>query len=170
MSQRLIFLIWFSCLFYFPQASFADTEGWKSAAQAAPRGLMEQVVRENVESSSQSQIKSDRMRILTIQQPGQQIPFYIIDTRTDYNNPSANPLCGAAGCNFLGYVRSNSGYQRVFNYYLNPFLPENVSLIEPTQTIHKGLPCLIFNQLAGSQIEKINICFDGQQYREYRAN
>jgi hypothetical protein len=160
-----IFLIGLFGSAYFPQVSYAVPLNWQNAAQVAPPGLMEQVVRENVEPSSQSQIKSDRMRILIIQQPGQRVPLYIIDTRTDYDNPSANPLCGAAGCNFLGYVRSKSGYQRVFSFYLNPLLPENVSLIELAQTIRNGLPCLILNQLAGSQIEQINTCFDGQQYR-----
>ncbi|NJO93860.1 MAG: hypothetical protein HC820_04975 [Hydrococcus sp. RM1_1_31] len=152
-------------MIYFPQAGHADSLRWQSASTVAPSGLLEQVVKENFESSFQSRVNSAQMKLLTVMQPQQQIPLYIIDTRTDYNNPSANFLCGAAGCNFLGYIRTKAGYQRVFSYYLNPALPENLSIIEPTRTIRNGLPCLVFNQPIQNSIEKIKACFDGRQYR-----
>lgn len=55
------------------------TDNWQPAALAAPPGLMEQVVKENIRGEWLGD--PGRMSILKLQEPGQQKPLYLINTR-----------------------------------------------------------------------------------------
>lgn len=138
--------------------------GWISVGDAVPTRLLQQVVQENFSKQVQGKVNPRQMRVLKIQVATQKQPLYIFDSRTNYQNPAANLLCGVAGCNYLGYVPSRSGYQRVLSLYANPSLPKGVALIEPTGKIQNGLPCLNFNQLAGNGVEAVQVCFNGEKY------
>lgn len=165
--RSLVLIICFSCLILLVTdlKARASPLNWQSADRIAPSQLMERVIQENFVPWAQERVVPTQMRVLLIEQPGQQTPLYIIDTRTDYNNPTNNLLCGSGGCNFLGYIQERDRPKRVFSVYLNPDLPPGIPLIEIGQSLSNGLPCLFFNQLEGEQIAKIQFCFDGQQYR-----
>jgi hypothetical protein len=138
-----------------------NESGWQHASEAAPPGLMEQVVRENI--SPNAQVNSGQMKIWKIQRSGQPAPMYLIDSRVA-SSATTSPLCGASGCAFFGYVRQGEGYRRVFASYLDPRLPPNIPLFELVNHSSNGLPVLKINQLEGNQSQQLTLTFNGQMY------
>jgi hypothetical protein len=79
--------------------------------------------------------------------------------------PHANPLCGASGCAFFGYIPADGkGFQEVWNTYLNVNLPPEVSLFESPDELRNGFPVLKINQMQGDRIEQSHWSFNGQEY------
>lgn len=144
----------------------ASTEaGWQEAARSAPSGLMQQVTKENLSSDFAGDI--GRMKVWKIVQSGQSKPLFLIDTHitNEATQPYGNPLCGAMGCKFLGYISTaKNQYQQVLANYFKPQLPPKVPLIEPTSTIRNGLPTLRVNQLESKQVKQTTLAFDGERY------
>lgn len=144
----------------------ASTEtGWQEAARSAPPGLIQQVIKENLSPDFTGGV--GRMKVWKLFQSGQSKPLFLIDTRStnEATHPQENPLCGALGCKFLGYISTaKNRYQQVLDHYLKPQLPPKVSLIEPSSTIRNGLPTLKINQLNGKQIKQLTFAFNGKGY------
>ncbi|MGF1499992.1 MAG: hypothetical protein ACFB8W_24665 [Elainellaceae cyanobacterium] len=142
--------------------------GWQ-AAKSAPSSLIQQVAAENVGSTSP--IDVSQMRVWKIRQSGQSVPLYLIDTRTTdpENSAQANPLCGALGCAFLGYLPGDEGYQQVLGIYLDPNLPPNIPLFQLSEALHNELPILQVKQLEGHQIQQLTLTFNGQEYEVTQA-
>jgi hypothetical protein len=144
------------------QAS-ANDAAWSYAAQSAPSELMTQVRAEHL--SPDAAVDTGRMKVWKIQQSGQTQPLYLIDSRVADAANSTNPLCGASGCAFFGYLVTASNYQQVLNIYLDPRLPPHIALIEVINTLQSGLPVLKVNQLEGDRIQQLTLTFDGTQYQ-----
>lgn len=142
--------------------SAAGEMGWQTAAQSAPPGLMQQIIQENFKLGFAG--NTAPMKVWKIMRSVQAKPLFLIDTRTG-KQAHANPLCGALGCQFLGYIPvGNNHYQRVLTAYFKPQLPPHIALIEPTPSIHNGLPTLKINQLEGKQIRQLTFAFNGKVY------
>ena len=138
----------------------ATNRGWQLAYQVAPPELLAQVVTDHMQPGIK--VDSKQMKAWKIQQPEQVQPLYLLDTRV---NAPPNPLCGSAGCLFVAYTATaKHQFQSVFSHYLNPLLPKNIPLIQPTATLWGGLPCLTINQLEASKIRTYKLCFSGQTY------
>ena len=144
------------------QAS-ANNAAWNFAAQSSPSGLMTQVRAEHL--SPDAAVDTGQMKVWKIQQSGQTQPLYLIDSRVANAASSTNPLCGASGCAFFGYLATASNYQQVLNIYLDPRLPPHVALIDATDELQSGLPVLKVNQLEGDRIQQLTLTFDGTQYQ-----
>jgi len=158
-------LILVGAIAVFAMKSASVETGWQEAARSAPPGLMQQVVKENLSSDFAGD--TGRMRVWRVFQTGQSKPLFLVDTRSknEANQPHQNPLCGALGCKFLGYVSTaKDQYQQVLANYLKPQLPPEVPLIEPTPTIRSGLPILKINQIEGRQVKQSVLAFDGKGY------
>lgn len=138
----------------------ASPPKWHQASDVAPRGLMQQVVKENF-SQPTSKVNFQAMGVMKI--PGQEQPLYIID-------PRSNSLCGAAGCAYFGYVPHSNGYRRVLSIYLNPNLPPQTPLITTASKTAFGLPCLNFSQLNQNQVEVVQWCYNGKEYNFVSSN
>lgn len=142
----------------------ADAENWNQAAQSAPPELMAQVVAEHLNPNMP--VDPGRMKILSLQLPGQSQPLYLIDSRianlAEY--PHANPLCGASGCAFFGYVKDGEEFREVWTAYLNVNLPPEVLLFESPDELRNGFPVLKTNQMQGDRIEQSHWSFNGQEY------
>ncbi|KAM3099287.1 hypothetical protein ACKFKF_15145 [Phormidesmis sp. 146-12] len=139
--------------------------GWREAAHNAPPELMQQVVEENLSSDFKGD--SGRMKVLQIQRSGQSKPLFLIDSRiaNEANQSAGNPLCGASGCQFFGYVSTqNNRYQRVLAAYFNPRLPPKIQLFDITHRLQNGLPVLTVNQLEDKQIRQFIFAFNGKFY------
>jgi hypothetical protein len=103
-----------------------------------------------------------QMQMWKVQVARQRQPLYLVDSRVE--GIEMQPLCGAVGCAFFGYIPHDAGFQRVLATYLNPHVPPGQILIEPTSTIENGLPQLIVNQLGGDDLQKFTLTFNGQAY------
>lgn len=161
----IVSLILASTIAVLAMKSASVETGWQEAARSAPPGLMQQVVQENLSSDFAGDV--ERMRVWRISQSGQSKPLFLVDTRSinGATRPNENPLCGALGCKFLGYVSATKDrYQQVLANYLKPQLPPKISLIEPTSTIRNGLPTLKINQLEGKQVKQSVLGFNGKEY------
>jgi hypothetical protein len=138
----------------------AMNRGWQPAYQVAPSALLAQVVKDHIQPGLK--VDSNQMKAWKIQQPEQAQPLYLLDTRV---SATQNPLCGTAGCLFTAYIATTKHhFQPVFSHYLNPLLPKNMPLIQPTATLWGGLPCLIINQLEAPKVRTYKLCFTGQTY------
>jgi hypothetical protein len=142
----------------------ADAENWNEAAQSAPSGLMTQVVANHLNPNLP--VDPGRMKMLSLQLPGQNQPLYLIDSRITNlaQYPHANPLCGASGCAFFGYIKDGEGFREVWTAYLNVNLPPEVSLFESPDELRNGFPVLKTNQMQGDRIEQSHWSFNGQEY------
>ena len=156
----LIAIVWFELANW--QASANDTT-WSYAARSAPSELMTQIRREHL--SSDATVDTGRMKVWKIQKSGQTQPLYLIDSRVAGAASYTNPLCGASGCAFFGYLATTNGYQSVLSIYLDPRLPPHVTLIDTTNEPKSGLPVLKVNQLEGDRVQQLTLTFDGKQYQ-----
>lgn len=158
----LLFVL--SLLGTFRSRASADAANWGYAANSAPSGLMEQFVADHLNPLP---IDPGRMKFLVVQLPGQNQPLYLIDSRianlAEY--PHANPLCGASGCAFFGYIPTDrEEFREVWNTYLNVNLPPEISLFESSDELQNGLPVLKINQMQGHRVEQSHWSFNGQDY------
>lgn len=161
----LVGLILISTIAVLAMKSASVETGWQEAARSAPPGLMQQVVQENLSAGFTGD--TGQMKVWRILQSGQSKPLFLIDTRStnEATHPGENPLCGALGCQFFGYLSTaKDRYQRVLSEYFKPQLPPKVSLIEPSQTVQNGLPILKINQLEGKQVKQMIFAFNGKTY------
>lgn len=152
-------------------SDFVAVQSWQPAALAAPPGLMEQVVKENIKGEWLGD--PGRMSITKVQKPGQQIPLYLINSRILRDcsprgcDPLQDPLCGTAGCAYFGYVQNGKTYRQVFNKYLKSSLPPNVPFMRVSKQLSSGLPCLEFAELPNMNADSLEIkrfCYKGNKY------
>ncbi|MEO0537718.1 MAG: hypothetical protein AAF215_28130 [Cyanobacteria bacterium P01_A01_bin.123] len=141
----------------------ATETNWQSASHA-PSKLLDQVVSDNLPSDLS--IDATQMQVWEIQLAGQPAPLYLIDTRVADNaeDPAGNPLCGALGCAFFGYVLTDGNYEKVLDAYFKPELPPEVPLFELAEALQNDLPVLKVNQLEGDQIQQFTLVFNNGQY------
>ncbi|MEA5464059.1 hypothetical protein [Leptothoe sp. PORK10 BA2] len=144
----------------YAKASSTAQTTWQLAGQIAPPELLKQIGEEHL--SSPEPVNLSQMRAWKIHQPRQSAPLYLIDTRV--TDSEQQPLCGKAGCAFLGYIPGQQGYQTVFNTYLDPHLPPNTDLLSVTDELQSGLPTLTLHQLDGQQLQRFTVAFDGTYY------
>jgi hypothetical protein len=157
-------LIGLSLLGTFRNRASADAANWSYAVNSAPSGLIQQIVANHL--SQNLPVDSGRMKVLTVQLPGQKQPLYLVDSRITNlaQYPHVNPLCGASGCAFFGYIPTEQQFREVWNAYLNVNLPPNVSLFESPDALQNDLPVLKTNQMRGNRVEQSHWSFNGQEY------
>lgn len=155
-------------------SDFVAVNNWQPAALSAPPGLMEQVVRENIEGEWLGD--PGRMSIMKIQEPGQQKTLYIIDSHIQHLcpprgcDPLQDPLCGSAGCAYLGYIQDGKSYRQVFNEYLKSSLPPGVPFLRVSKQLDSGFPCLEFasltNVMDADSLQITRFCYNKNKYIE----
>ena len=134
--------------------------GWQLAQEVAPLPLLSQMMQDNL--SPTFPVDPGQMQMWKVQVAGQRQPLYLVDSRVEGRD--MQPLCGAIGCAFFGYIPQDGGFQRVLATYLNPHVPPDRSLIEPTTTVDNGLPRLVVNQLGAEGFQQYTLGFNGQVY------
>ena len=144
---------------YAKTSSTAQTS-WQLAGEIAPPELLKQIGEDHL--SSPEPVNLSHMRVLKVHKPRQSGPLYLVDTRLAESDQQ--PLCGQAGCAFLGYIPGQASYQTVFNTYLDPHLPPDTDLLSVTDTLQSGLPTLTLHQLEGQQLQRFTVAFDGTHY------
>jgi hypothetical protein len=164
MTALATLLIGLSLVGTFRNRASADAANWSYAASSAPSGLIQQIAANHL--SPNLPVDSGRMKVLTVQLPGQKQPLYLFDSRIANlaQYPHVNPLCGASGCAFFGYISAEQQFQEVWNAYLNVNLPPNVSLFESPDVLQNNLPVLKVNQMRGNRVEQSHWAFNGQEY------
>jgi hypothetical protein len=134
--------------------------GWRLAQEVAPLPLLSQMIQDNLNPTFP--VDPGQMQMWKVQVARQRQPLYLVDSRIE--GIEMQPLCGAIGCAFFGYISQGSGFQRVLATYLNPHVPPGRSLIEPTTTMEHGLPRLVVNQLGAEGFQQYTLGFNGQVY------
>ena len=134
--------------------------GWRLAQEVAPLPLLSQMMQDNL--SPTFPVDPGQMQMWKVQIARQRQPLYLVDSRVE--GSEMQPLCGAIGCAFFGYIPHEGGFQRVLATYLNPHVPPDRSLIEPKTTVDHGLPRLIVNQLGAEGFQQYTLGFNGQGY------
>ena len=134
--------------------------GWQLAQDVAPLPLLSQMMQDNL--SPTFPVDPGQMQMWKVQVAGQRQPLYLVDSRVE--GSETQPLCGAIGCAFFGYIPYDIGFQRVLATYLNPHVPPGRSLIEPTTTVEHGLPRLVVNQLSSEGFQQYTLGFNGEVY------
>ena len=145
----------------------AENSAWQPLASVAPSGLMMQIARDNLTSGFDEQV--GQMKMMRPWQPGQVKALYLIDSRTADLSTQENPLCGALGCAFFGYVPTDNGeqngsFQSVLSLYLDPSLPPEIPLIEVTNTLFNDMPELVIHQLEDDQLIQMRLVLSNEQY------
>lgn len=133
---------------------------WRLAQDVAPLPLLSQLMQDNL--SPTFRVDPGQMQMWKLQVEGQRQPLYLVDSGVE--GSETQPLCGAIGCAFFGYIPQDAGFQRVLATYLNPHVPPGRDLIEPTTTVDNGLPQLIVNQLGAEGLQQYTLGFNGQVY------
>ncbi|MEO1396079.1 MAG: hypothetical protein AAFV90_24540 [Cyanobacteria bacterium J06634_5] len=139
-----------------------ENSPWQPAADVAPPGLMMQIAADNLTSGFETQL--DQMKMMRPWQPGQRKALYLIDSRTANLSTQDNPLCGALGCAFFGYVPTDEEFQNVLSLYLDPHLPPDIPLIETSDRLQNNMPELIIHQLEGDQLMRLRMVLNTEQY------
>ena len=134
--------------------------GWRLAQEVAPLPLLSQMIQDNL--SPTFPVDPGQMQIWKVQVAGQRQPLYLVDSRVEESE--MQPLCGAIGCAFFGYIPNGGSFHRVLATYLNPHVSPGRSLIEPTTTVDNGLPRLVVNQLGAEGFQQYILGFNGQVY------
>ena len=142
-----------------PRSKSSD---WQLLASTAPPGLMMQIGEAHLTSGFDEQL--GQMKLMQPWQSGQMSGLYLFDSRSADSPVGENPLCGAMGCVFLGYVPTEEGFQNVLNLYLDPHLPPDVALIETSDILHNNMPKLIIHQLEGDQLIQMHLVLNNEQY------
>ena len=140
--------------------SRSSQTGWRLAQDVAPLPLLSQMLEDNL--SPTFPVDSGQMQMWKVQVAGQRQPLYLVDSRIE--GIEMQPLCGAIGCAFFGYIPHDTGFQRVLATYLSPHVPPGRPLIEPTTTVEHGLPRLVVNQLGTEGFQQYTLGFNGQIY------
>lgn len=136
----------------------AQEISWQPGSKYFERSLLEQMVEENTSlTPSESTISQVQVHRLT-KQP--QL------TLVNFNNAE---LCGQLGCLYAIYLETASDNTKVFSRNLRSELPKGVALIEVSDRSSNDLPCLILNQLVGSELTKLTLCYDGSKYQNIDA-
>jgi len=134
--------------------------GWRLAQAVAPLPLLSQIMQDNL--SPNFPVDPGQMQVWRVQIAGQRQPLYLVDTRVE--GIETQPLCGAMGCAFFGYIPQDTGFQRVLATYLMPHLPPGRTLIEPTTTLDQGLPRLVVTQQGTDGVQQYTLGFNGEVY------
>jgi hypothetical protein len=145
-------------------ASIAGDQ-WKPIDTAPPQ-LFKQL-QQDIRSSSSETPQLGKTQFLRVNQPQQTAPIFLVDTsptfRDSYKTRPA--LCGNDRCSFFVYLQKN-GYRQVSSGLVRPYTSDpQLAIVEVTNRIVNGLPCLRFNQ---SRQAGATECFDGDSYQ--RAN
>ncbi len=153
-------------------SDFQPVNNWQPAALAAPPGLMEQVVKENIKGEWLGD--PGRMSIMKIQEPGQQNPLYLINSRIIRD-------CSPRGCDPLEIlsVVVLVAPTLVISKMVNPIakfltntkflLPPDVPFMRVSKQLSSGLPCLAFAELPNTMADSLQIrrfCYKGNKYEE----
>lgn len=138
------------------------SNSWQPAHATGLDGLIQQVSEEQI--NPDFDVQTGNMRVLEISLPRQRESLYLIDSQQTTDAAEREPLCGALGCAFFGYVTSESGYQNVLSLYLDPHLPPDIPLIEVGEVLQADMPELIVNQLEGTRILQMRMTLNDERY------
>lgn len=138
---------------------------WHSVSGYAPSGLMSQFEKDSVAIPEEYDV--GKMMVQKVSFPKQANPLFLIDTRISEGNQK-EPLCGAAGCLFTGYVKTGwREFNAVFALYLNPYVPLGHELLWADTTMRNGMPVLYIIQRASptkTALVRATLVFNGSQY------
>ncbi|MEO0769056.1 MAG: hypothetical protein AAFY72_06425 [Cyanobacteria bacterium J06649_4] len=142
-----------------PRSTKSD---WQPAEAIAPDELMAQAAEENLGPSFDGQL--GQLKVMKIVQSGQVAPLYLINSRIPSLPIHENPLCGALGCLFLGYVQTSTGYQNVLSTYFDLRLPPDIALLEVGDELQNEMPELIIHQVEGNQLLQLRMALNHERY------
>jgi hypothetical protein len=142
-----------------PRSTASD---WQPADAIAPPELMAQATEEHLGPAFEGQL--GQLKVMKIMQAGQAAPLYIINSRIPSLPIHENPLCGALGCLFLGYVQTSTGYQNVLSSYFDLRLPPDIALLEAGDELQHEMPELILHQLEGNQLLQLRMALNHERY------
>ena len=104
---------------------------WQMLESSAPSGLTETLRREILPEWRGS---LGRMTVAAIQGQTQYV-LYLVSSKILPPeglvgvDTTLTPLCGTQGCRYIGYVKTEGKYLKVFDYYLHDRLPPNGEFI-----------------------------------------
>ena len=132
----------------------AQEISWQPGSKYFERSLLEQIVEENTSlTPSEATISQVQVHQLTKQ------PQLTI---VNFNNAE---LCGQLGCLYAIYLETANENTKVLSRNLRSELPKDVALFEVSDRFSNDLPCLVLNQLLGSELTKLTLCFNGSEYQ-----
>ncbi|PAX52368.1 histidine kinase [Brunnivagina elsteri] len=126
---------------------------WKKAEEITPQPLLKIVLSQK----HARYINVSSIQVMRVPSHGAG-DLYIFDFRSFQ-------LCGAGGCLYSIYNKSG---KLILEFIANPLLPEKENLIQVSDTVNQGFPCLIINQsISTSQLlSKNKFCYqDGRYFR-----
>lgn len=127
---------------------------WLPASEYFSRGLIEQIITENSSLTPDNEI-INRMQVYQLAEKPR---LTFVDFNTD-------EMCGQMGCLYVIYLESEGKTKKVLSRYLRPELPEDVPLISLSSHTQNDLPCIVFNQLAETNLQQVTLCYNGDEYQ-----
>ena len=124
---------------------------WKSAEIVVPQSLLKQVLSQK----STRYLNISSIKAMRISSQGAE-NLYIFD----YASPQ---LCGAAGCLYSVY---NESGKAVLEFIANPYLPVAEKLIQVSETVNQGFPCLNITQSTDTDklLSQTEFCYQQGKY------
>ncbi|NJO64989.1 MAG: histidine kinase [Richelia sp. RM2_1_2] len=124
---------------------------WESAEGIVPQSLLKQVLSQK--STHPTDISSIKVMRISSQGAGNLYLF-------DYDSPQ---LCGAAGC--LYSVDNESG-KVLLQFIANPYLPVAEKLVQVSETVNQGFPCLNITQSTDTDklLSQTEFCYQQGKY------
>lgn len=124
---------------------------WESAEDSTPKPLLKKVL-------SQDSIRYIHVSSIKVMQVSSQGTgnLYIFDFRSPQ-------LCGTGGCFYSVY---NESGKPLLELIANPNLPLQENLIQVSNTVNQGFPCLVITQNTAivNIVSRTQYCYQGRSY------
>ncbi|MEB3218973.1 MAG: histidine kinase [Nostocales cyanobacterium 94392] len=130
---------------------------WESAEIVVPQSLLKQVLSQK--STRPTDISSIKVMRISSQSTGK---LYIFDY-------GSSQLCGAAGCLYSVY---NESGKAVLEFIANPYLPVVEKLVQVSETVNQGFPCLNITQSTDTDklLSQTEFCYQQGKYIRLNQN
>ncbi|NJN12827.1 MAG: histidine kinase [Richelia sp. RM2_1_2] len=130
---------------------------WESAETVAPQSLLKQVLSQK--STRPTDISSIKVMRISSQGAGN---LYIFD----YDSPQ---LCGVGGCLYSVYDIHGKA---VLEFIANPYLPPKEKLVQVSETVNQGFPCLNITQSTDTDklLSQTEFCYQKGKYIRLNNN
>ena len=124
---------------------------WESAEGIVPQSLLKQVLSQK--STRPTDISSIKVMRISSQGAGNLYLF-------DYASPQ---LCGATGCLYSVY---NESGKVLLEFIANPYLPVAEKLVQVSETVNQGFPCLNITQSIDTDklLSQTEFCYQQGKY------
>lgn len=132
----------------------AEEAQWYPASKYFERSLLNQIVTENSSLKPSEEV----INKIQVSQLAKQPPLILVD----FDNAE---LCGQLGCLYTIYLEKGGIIEKIYSRYLSSKLPKGVQLFEISDRTQNDLPCVVVNQIAGSNLNKLSLCYDGLLYQ-----